>query len=585
MQIIPRDYQTEAIQSIFTYFATHSGNPVIAKPTGTGKSIVIAGFLEIVYQHYPNQKVLVLTHVKELIEQNYDKLLRLWPQAPAGIYSAGLNRRDIMHSIIFGGVASVIGKHELFGHVDLVIVDEAHLVSPDKKTMYRKFITELSKVNPALKVIGLTATPWRLGHGLITKDNLFTDFCFDITGLEAFNRLIGEGYLSSLVPKKTKSELDISGVHMRGGEFIESELQQAVDREEVTYAALKETMEEGADRDKWLIFTSGIKHSVHAAEMLNSLGIPCGTVHSKMSSKDRAETLAAFRDGRLRAVTNNNVLTTGFDLPEIDLICMLRPTASAILWIQMLGRGTRPVYAEGFDLTTIEGRLAAIQEGGKQNCLVLDFAGNTRRLGPINDPVIPKRKGKKGGDAPVKLCEACGTYNHASVRHCVQCGAEFQFIVKLRQEASTDDLIKGDLPVIESYKVDHITYTKHTKHNGSVSMKVSYYCNLRSFKEFVCIGYSGFPLRKAKAWWAERSDLPLPETVDDGLQLVTHLKAPTHIRVWVNKKYPEIMTCCYDGSDFGSAEPDPFAVPTIANDTIKTTNTPSEDYTDDDIPF
>lgn len=586
MLMTPRDYQAEAIQSIFTYFADKTGNPVVAMPTGTGKSIVIGGFLEAVYQQYPNQKVLVLTHVKELIEQNHDKLLRMWPQAPAGIYSAGLNRRDNLHSIIFGGVASVMGKHELFGHVDLVMVDEAHLVSPDEGTMYRKFIERLKGVNPALKVIGLTATPWRLGHGIITEDNLFTDLCFDITSLDAFNRLIAEGYLSTLVPKKTTAELNVDGVHIRGGEFISSELQQAVDREEVTYAALKEAIEEGEGRDKWLIFTAGIQHSIHAADMLNSLGFPCGVVHSKMSSKDRNETLAAFRDGRLRAVTNNNILTTGFDLPEIDMIVMLRPTASAILWVQMLGRGTRPVYSEGYDLSSIEGRLAAIHESGKENCLVLDFAGNTRRLGPINDPVIPKRKGRKGGDAPVKLCEICGVYNHASVRFCAACGAEFQFVVKLRQEASTEDLIKGALPVIESFEVDHITYTSHTKHGGGTSMKVSYYCNLRSFKEFVCVGYApGFALRKAKEWWRHRSSHPVPETVAEAVTQAHTIAAPTHIKVWVNKKYPEIMDYCYDGSNFGQQEADPFKVPTVANDTIKSTPVATSNYMDDDIPF
>ena len=172
-------------------------------PTGTGKSLVIAGFLESIYRQYPMQKVLVLTHVKELIEQNCEKLLALWPTAPAGVFSAGLKRKDIHDRIIFAGIASIAKHAEKFGCVHLVIIDEAHLVSPSEETMYHKFLAALRVVNPHIKVIGLTATPWRLGQGKITEDGIFTDVCFDITSISAFNRLIQEGYLSPLIPRRT----------------------------------------------------------------------------------------------------------------------------------------------------------------------------------------------------------------------------------------------------------------------------------------------------------------------------------------------------------------------------------------------
>src|SRR5690554_3076854 len=195
MLLKPRSYQTECVSSLYNYFATNHGNPVCALPTGTGKSVVIAMFLESIYRFYPSQKVLVLTHVKELIAQNHEKLMALWPQAPAGINSAGLGKRDIHQRIIFAGIASVAKKWAEFGHVDLIVIDEAHLVSPNDETMYRAFITGLMSVNPHLKVIGFTATPWRLGHGKLTDPHekngkeipgIFTDVCFDITGLHAF---------------------------------------------------------------------------------------------------------------------------------------------------------------------------------------------------------------------------------------------------------------------------------------------------------------------------------------------------------------------------------------------------------------
>jgi DNA repair protein RadD len=529
----PRSYQIEAVTSLYTYFATKSGNPVLALPTGTGKSVIIAMFLQSVFYQYPNQKVMVLTHVKELIEQNYEKLKLLWPAAPAGIYSSGLNRKDLGRKITFAGIGSVAKKPALFGHVDIVVIDEAHLVSPNEETLYRAFLNALLAVNPHLKVIGLTATPWRLGTGRITEDGIFTDVAFDITGLHAFNRLVAEGYIAPLIPRQTLQLLDTDGVHMRGGEFIASELQLAVNKQDVTYAALKEALELAYDRHHWLIFASGVEHACNIADMLNDMGVSAIAIHSKMGDAARDAAIADFKSGKYRVAVNNNVLTTGFDFPAIDCIVMLRPTASPVLWVQMLGRGTRPF-------------------AGKENCLVLDFAGNTKRLGPINDPVIPRKKGDKGGgEAPVKLCMSCSTYNHASVTHCCCCGAEFVFSVKIKTTAASDQLLKGDAPKVDVFTVNHITYSKHEKAGRPPMLKVTYYCGLRSFNEYVCIQHDGFAQRKARQWWRERTVQAFPESTDDALEAVSGIGTATHLRIWVNKQYPEILGHCFDGSHFG----------------------------------
>lgn len=552
MNIIPRDYQDAAVTSIFDYFQDKNGNPLIAMPTGTGKSIVIALFLYRVLAAYHSQRIMVLTHVKELIEQNYQKLATLWPGAPAGIYSAGLNRRDIGHNIIFGGVASVVKKVERFGHIDLILVDEAHLVSPRDETMYQKLIGALKQVNPHLKVIGFTATPWRLGHGSITQDSLFTDTCFDMTSMEAFNWLLSQGYLLPPVPKRTEHELDIDGVHMRGGEYISSELQRAVDKETITRNAFEEALQWGANRRKWLVFCAGVEHSIHAAEILNDMGISAAAVHSKMKGKERDDLLAASRAGHIQAITNNNVLTTGYDDPEIDLEIILRPTASPVLWVQMLGRGTRPCYAPGYDLTTKDGRLASIGASPKQDCLVLDFAGNTRRLGPINDPVVPRRKGKKSdGEAPVKECPVCATWNHASVRHCTECGHEFVVQTKLRATASTDQLVKEDVvPEVEMFPIDYVTYALHQKKGKPPSMRVMYYSGLRRFDEYVSLEHPNFAGHKARRWWEKRSNVEPPVTTVDALGMAdTFLKVPTHLNIWVNKRFPEIVGTSFDGGN------------------------------------
>lgn len=600
MAIQARDYQAAGVDAIYAYFSEKAGNPLVAMPTGTGKSVVIALFLQSVYRHFPTQRVVSLTHVKELIGQNFAKLLELWPMAPAGIYSAGLGRREV-NKITFAGIASVAKRAAMFGHVDLVLIDEAHLVSQAEATMYQLFIAELRKVNPYLKAVGFTATPWRLGQGHIAGEGtLFTDVCFDLTSMHAFNWLLQEGYLCPLVPKHTTAQLDTDGVHMRGGEFIAAELQTAIDKHPITQAALQEAVALAGDRASWLLFCAGVQHAIHVAEMLTAMGVPCKAVHSDMDGKERDQIIADWKAGRLRAVANNNVMTTGVDHPALDCIVMLRPTASAVLWVQMLGRGTRPFYASGYNLATAEGRLAAIAASHKLNCLVLDFARNTQRLGPINDPVIPKKKGEKTGEAPIKLCPACATYNHASARHCAFCGSEFpQYGPKVVQSASTAELIRDDTPVTEVFKVERVTYSRHTKLGKPPSVRVTYYCAFRMFQEFIGFEHpDGFSQRKARRWWQERipghaAGAPTPDTTDAALALCEHLRAPTHLRVWVNKQYPEILATCFDGTAFGTrdaSDPEGQPIATVVEDTPRKRAAPAParpdlDLTDDDIPF
>lgn len=542
---VNRWYQDEAEYSIFDYFQSGgTGNPVVAMPTGTGKSIVIANFVRRVFGWWPNQRIMMLTHVKELIEQNAEKLISVWPTAPLGIYSAGLKSRDMILPIVFGGVQSVSKaiqksleqddgtpahlKH--FGWRDLVIIDECHLLSPKEDTMYQYVISELLKINPHLKVIGLTATPYRLKQGMITDDDgLFTDLCYDITGVEAFNRLIFEGYLSPLIPKRTQVEIDTSNVRMAAGDFNGKQLNEVAD--EITYDAVKEMVELGYDRQSWLIFASGVENSEHVAAMLQSFGIPAAASHSKLKAAENDARIKAFKSGELRALVNNNKLTTGFDHPPIDLIGMLRPTMSPGLWVQMLGRGTRPS-----------------PDTGKQNCLVLDFAGNTRRLGPINDPIKPRKPGKGGGDAPVRICEVCGVYNHASARHCISCGSEFSFETKIFAAAGTDELLRSDAPVVEYFDVQKVIYNLHEKRNNDgilvspPSIKVSYFCGFQMFNEWVCLEHNGLPGKRARDWWRQRHHAEPPATTNEALRHVSELRVPSRVRVWTNKKYPEVLS-------------------------------------------
>lgn len=529
---LPRQYQLDAVNSVFNYFFNGGkGNPVLAMPTGSGKAWVATEFIRRALTGWPNQRMLYLVHVKELVEQSYKTMLKIWPLAPAGVHSAGLKQRDTLAPIIFGGVASVAKKISEFGHVDVIVIDEAHMLSTNENSMYQKIIFELKKVNPFLKVVGLSATPFRLGQGMITDAGVFTDICFDITGYKEFNKLIADGYLAPLIPKRTKTELDISNVEIQNGDFVQNQLQIAVDKAEITHAALKEMIAAGHDRKSWLVFASGVDHADHIEQQLNSFGIPTAAVHSKMPTEERDKRILDFKSGKLRCAVSMGVLTTGFDHPPIDLIGMLRPTMSPGLWVQMLGRATRP-------------------SPGKTNALVLDFAGNTPRLGPINDPVIPKRKGKSTGEIPIRICEdekmesgiGCGTYNHLSARVCDGCGAKFKIQTKITKTASTQELLKGSLPIVEYFDVQNVIYKKLSSAHKPPMLKVSYTCGLRRFDEVVCLEHKPPALHFAHEWWRKRHASNPPPTVDAALDVKGWLRIPQKIKVWCNAEpYPKIM--------------------------------------------
>lgn len=553
--IVPRYYQEEADNAIFKFFQDHPDperNPVVAMPTGTGKAVQIAMFCMRVLTRWPGQRILMLVDSKELVAQNADKLRSLWPQAPLGIYSAGLKQKQYSMPITYASIQSAVKQKHLFGHQDLVIIDECHMVSPDDEGNYKKLIAFLRQTNPRLRVIGLSATIYRLGLGMITENGIFTDVCYDITTMAAFNRLLDEGYLCPLIPMKTEVVMDTKGVRKQGGDFKEADLHSKFVTREVTTAALREMMAATwGKRRKVMIFAIDIEHCELIHDILQSWGVKSGYVHSKMTGS-RDDTIKAFKtfgDNGIDYLINKDILTKGFDFPALDCLVLLRPTMSPVLHVQMLGRLTRPFYVPGADLSTQDARRWAIQNSPKPNGLVLDFAGNTQRLGPMNDPKIPKKKGDGAGDIPIKTCSHCGCMAHISARVCINCGEEFSFEVKITPNASTVELIVRDEPQIERFDVQRVEYAGHNMNrpDKTPTLKVNYYCGIRRFTEWICLEHYGNSIqRKAHKWWRDRSPWDPPPTVAEAIQYLSSrkdpLRAPRAIWVQVNKTHPEIQS-------------------------------------------
>ena len=510
-----RPYQKPIAEKVFTYMKNNPANhPLVAAPTGSGKTVILADIILKALERWPKTNILVLSHVREILEQDYESI-KFHTGLDVGIYSVGLDKRE-RKQVTVAGIQSVYRKPDLFREYKLIIIDECHLIPPGDNTMYRKFFAGLN--NP--RYFGLTATPFRLGQGLIygEKNSIFNDLIVDLTSKRKFLQLIEDGYLCKLTTKATNTELDTDGIKTVGGDFDNKQMSQKFDVKKITEMAIREIIQKGKDRKKWLLFAIDIEHAENIAEELSDNGIPTMVVHSKMEF-NRATVINHYKQGTFKAVVNVNVLTTGFDDPEIDLIALLRPTRSPVIHVQTIGRGLR--IAEG-----------------KTDCLVLDFAGNTARLGPINDITIKKKgKGRKGGDPITKTCPTCFSILPPAVRYCPDCGHKFEFKTALQATAGDIDVIKTKEPAW--FKVDDVQYSIHRKVGSPNMVKVTYKCGLRAFNEYVCVAHSGYSGHRAKHWLSYRGmdDTRDPEwVVDHSYQI----KKPNKIRVDTSGKYPHI---------------------------------------------
>lgn len=526
-----RPYQQDAVTGVLDWLATNQGNPCLVMPTGAGKSHVVAALCKHTIQTWPDTRVLMLTHVKELIEQNVEKMRQHWPAAPLGIYSAGLGKKQLGEPITFAGIQSIQKRAEDVGHVDLVVIDECDLVSHKDEGGYRKFLGALLAINPAMRVVGLTATPYRMGHGLITDEPALFHVLLEPVSIE---QLLHLGHLAPLRSKATRAKYDTSGVHKRGGDFIESELQKVVDTDDQNNAVVKEILEHAGERKAWLVFCTGVDHSHHVAEVLRQNGVPTETVTGDTPKNERRRILLDFKAGKVRAVTNANVLTTGFDHPAIDLIAMLRPTKSTRLFMQMAGRGMRPAPA-------------------KADCLVLDFAGVVETLGPITNPTIPGKAGD--GVAPMKACKACAELVHIAASVCPACGEIFP---EAKKDPSTEPIVLVDTDIMgldakDLHDLEVGSWRWHVgkgAKSGREQIVVTYYGKALSdapATEYLCVTHEGYTGQRAwstLSMMASNAGLPAGTLVSEDMGAIcagmNAGKAPAWIQTTREGRYTRI---------------------------------------------
>ena len=516
-----RPYQEAATQATLDYLMTKSGNPVISAAPGSGKSILIAELCRRAIEIHPATNIIIAVSAKELVRQNHEKLKSIWPEGDIGIYSAGLNKKQI-RKVTFVSIQSVFRKAFKFPSTAILICDECHHINKRQVGIWHKFIEDLRIANPDIRVVGYSGTPFRLTQGLITEGEgtLFDEVVYDIDIIS----LIDAGWLSPLFSHRTETKLDVSKVGKRNGDYIESQLQAAVNIESITQNCVTEIVTQGQDRKCWLAFCSGIDHAFAVRDSIRARGYSCETVTGETPRVERDRIIEDYKNGLIRCVTNNAVMITGVDIPQIDLIAFLRPTQSPIIWTQGLGRGLR---------------LA----DGKKDCKVLDFAGNGLYFGPLDKIKVKAKESSGEGESPKRMCPDCMSVCHAASKECATCGYHFPIddSPKISDKAIGGALLSNQLD-IRTLTVRQVSYSRHKKMGKPDSLKCTYIVN-EQISPIVGWVFPELPSCRIRfdAWWTKRSNQVPPLDVTEALSLSQTLKPPASITVRKNGKWEEII--------------------------------------------
>jgi len=495
-----RPYQQEAVDATLRHFRRSRNPALIVLPTGAGKSLVIAELARLA-----RGRVLGLAHVRELVEQNHAKYLGYG--LTAGVYSAGLNRKDMDEKVIFGSIQSVARADDrFFENFSLLVIDECHRVSLDQDSQYAEVIGRIRGCNPQICILGLTATPYRVDTGWIyrfnhrghlhTDEPRFFERCiYELT----LREMIEQGYLTPPVQIDAPvASYDFSSLELPpGSETYNCDQVEALlkDQARITPVIVQNIIDLAHSRKGAILFTSSVQHAKTVLQHLPR--DDSALIIGDTPGAERDALIERFRARKIKFLVNVSVLTTGFDAPHVDLIAILRPTESVSLYQQIVGRGLRLFE-------------------GKADCLVLDYTGVPHDLfspqlsdrRPIPDAVpvqVPcpkcshvndfwglkdendelvehfgqKCKGatidpKTGEIIPCgfryrfRICDSCGAENDTSARICTACS-----IVLIDETTKLRDAMgMSDAHVM---RPDSMVFEKKADKKGVERLEIRYY--------------------------------------------------------------------------------------------------------------
>lgn len=414
-----RPYQSDAIQGLRSAFRDGNRSPLLVMPTGAGKTVCFS-YLSARLRD-ADKRVVILVHREELIEQVSSTLQAFG--VPHGIISAGTpyDRRYTIHA---ASVFTLARRMDVVEVPDYVICDEAHHAIAGSS--WGNVIDQWRERNNALRLIGVTATPERLsGEGLGAT---FDTMVLGPTTAE----LIALGALSPYRLFAPRQAVDLSGVGVRGGDFVRSASAAAMDKPAIVGDVLGHYRRH-CDGAPSVAFCVSIEHAQHVADSFRAAGYRSQSIDGKMDKITRRSLVSDFQRGALNVLTSCDLISEGFDCPGIVGAILLRPTWSLALYLQQVGRALRTAP-------------------GKDSAIILDHVGNNARHGLPDDPRtwsllgrddVRGKKKRDPDDPACRQCQACYAISPAAASKCRDCGAPFPVVARKVEERA------GELSEVE----------------------------------------------------------------------------------------------------------------------------------------
>ena len=459
-----RDYQEEGISAVWAEINS-TQTALAVKSTGLGKTEMLIGLIQKSITSYPELRCVFLVNKLKLLDQTARRLAHhLGPRV--GEFHG--KKKTLTHAVT---VASIQSIHKIPLDINLLILDECHNVNQEDGR-YLDFINQCRERNPKLKIVAVTATPFRSDGMIFGPNKMFSKICFERGLLWAQD----EGYLVKVRLKHQRERFNTSALRIRAGEYRQEDVNALTADHAKMVRQLDNALPQLSDRTKVVWACSSIEHCEMIHTELILRGETATRIHSKMESEEAEDAISSFEDFGSKHLVFVTIVSEGYDYPPIDGVVLMRPTRSPVLYVQTIGRGLRPVYPEDVPLLTKEDRLTAIAASTKKDCLVLDYGGVIENCGPLHDPLVgrPARKGA-AVEIAMKFCPTCLEYCELRASNCPACEHSF---ASARREVSLKNLTTtsyaGSITGEEEYKIDAINFSRHTAKSGNDCLKITY---------------------------------------------------------------------------------------------------------------